>query len=635
MRKVLGVVLCLVACNYVFGQCPVINGAMVNSCGGSEGINEFVIFTTTASATAGSYTLYYGSNNPPSGGPTGQMWGTTASTKTGTGNITATGGCAIVQVTSSSITIPANSTVIFIPSDFEAQYDVSSLCNGGSIYVVYINRVSPSVWSAGGTLANSPSGNRYIQVTNGANACTGNVRSYGNNWGSNTDGNALWWNASGTPTYSNDGCSVVAPPTPTISITPAAPVAVCINVTSTTMAYTATGNPNQYSLDWNAAAQTAGFTDIVNAPLTASPITINIPAGVPAGTYTASLTARNTTTSLTTTPQNITVTINDVPTVNNISGANIICAGATTTLSNTTPGGTWNSNNTAVATVNSSGVVTGVAGGTATITYTVSNSCGSASKTFSITVNDKPTVANITGDNALCVPATTILANTTPGGTWSSSNTAVATVDATGTVTAVAMGMATISYSVSNSCGATVKTFTITINDKPNVPDITGPNTVQAGATITLSNVMTSGAWGSSDATIATIDANGVVTGISAGTVTISYTIINNSCGSVVKTFTITVLPSSGNVFIPNTFTPNNDGLNDFFYVYGNGIKSVQLRVFNQWGQLIFDAKDASLKWDGTYKGKKQPVGVYVYVAKVLLLDGKEINSKGAINLIR
>jgi gliding motility-associated-like protein len=88
-------------------------------------------------------------------------------------------------------------------------------------------------------------------------------------------------------------------------------------------------------------------------------------------------------------------------------------------------------------------------------------------------------------------------------------------------------------------------------------------------------------------------------------------------------------------IYIPNAFTPNNDGKNDIFLVYGNSIATVEMYIFNQWGQMIFQSNDLSKGWDGTFSGKLQPVGVYVYIVKATLRDGTVINKKGSLNLIR
>lgn len=93
--------------------------------------------------------------------------------------------------------------------------------------------------------------------------------------------------------------------------------------------------------------------------------------------------------------------------------------------------------------------------------------------------------------------------------------------------------------------------------------------------------------------------------------------------------------PAGNTVFVPNAFTPNNDGLNDILYVYGTTISSMEIRIFNQWGQLVFESKDKGRGWDGTMSGVKQPIGVYNYVLKAQLQDGTVIQKRGTITLVR
>lgn len=91
---------------------------------------------------------------------------------------------------------------------------------------------------------------------------------------------------------------------------------------------------------------------------------------------------------------------------------------------------------------------------------------------------------------------------------------------------------------------------------------------------------------------------------------------------------------STREIFVPNAFTPNNDGKNDVVKVFGNYMASIDFRIFNQWGQLIFQTTDPATGWDGKHKGVLQPVGVYAYSLKVIRQDGTEVVKKGAINLI-
>lgn len=88
-------------------------------------------------------------------------------------------------------------------------------------------------------------------------------------------------------------------------------------------------------------------------------------------------------------------------------------------------------------------------------------------------------------------------------------------------------------------------------------------------------------------------------------------------------------------VYIPSGFTPNGDGLNDMFQVYGAVVREIHLMVFSQWGQKIFESNSQGRGWDGSYQGKAQPSGVYIYICKLKLADGTSIERKGTINLLR
>ena len=87
--------------------------------------------------------------------------------------------------------------------------------------------------------------------------------------------------------------------------------------------------------------------------------------------------------------------------------------------------------------------------------------------------------------------------------------------------------------------------------------------------------------------------------------------------------------------FIPNAFTPNNDGKNDVFRVYGSSVTGAEIKIFNQWGALVFETGDNQQGWNGTHKNRPQPVGVYVYVVKVRLSNEDSFIKKGTVRLIR
>ncbi len=96
----------------------------------------------------------------------------------------------------------------------------------------------------------------------------------------------------------------------------------------------------------------------------------------------------------------------------------------------------------------------------------------------------------------------------------------------------------------------------------------------------------------------------------------------------------ITVLPV-GEVFFPTAFSPNGDGNNDIYQAAGSGIKQFRMGIYNRWGEKVFESNNFFDGWDGYYQGTKQPMAVYVYTAKVTLLNNQTREYKGSITLLR
>lgn len=89
------------------------------------------------------------------------------------------------------------------------------------------------------------------------------------------------------------------------------------------------------------------------------------------------------------------------------------------------------------------------------------------------------------------------------------------------------------------------------------------------------------------------------------------------------------------NYFIPNSFTPNGDGINDVFYLKGHGVDFFELKIYDRWGEQLFKTNDLNSGWDGTFKGESLSNGVFVYIVSGQLLDGRTFKEKGAVTLIR
>lgn len=193
---------------------------------------------------------------------------------------------------------------------------------------------------------------------------------------------------------------------------------------------------------------------------------------------------------------------------------------------------------------------------TTTTTYTVTGTFNGCSTALSQLVSVNPTPASITGTYSACVGGTSALASATGGGVWSSSDGTVATVNSSGLVSAVAVGVATITYA-SSGCNVTAS---FTVNAAPGSSN-TGTMTLCTGTTTTLANSGGAGTWTSSSTSIATVGSStGIVSGVAAGTSTISYV---NGCGSyVTSVVTVNQTPAaiagSSNVCPSTTITLTN-----------------------------------------------------------------------------
>ena len=89
------------------------------------------------------------------------------------------------------------------------------------------------------------------------------------------------------------------------------------------------------------------------------------------------------------------------------------------------------------------------------------------------------------------------------------------------------------------------------------------------------------------------------------------------------------------NVFVPNAFSPDGDGYNDIIYVEGIGITSLNFKIYNRWGELIFESNDQSIGWDGQYNNVDQEMEVYTYILEAIFRNEKNAIIKGNITLLR
>jgi uncharacterized protein YjdB len=228
-----------------------------------------------------------------------------------------------------------------------------------------------------------------------------------------------------------------------------------------------------------------------------------------------------------------------VSTAVSISGVLSVCSGATSNLTPSPAGGLWSSSLSAVGTVSNLSVAMGVSAGTCVLTYSMGSGCFA---TGVFTVNP---ISPTTGPASVCrTQQITLVNNTAGGGTWTSGNVILATVGTTGDVSGLSAGGTSISFTTPMGCRF-IKAITVNA-----LSAITGTTAACMGMPSTLSNPVL-GTWTSSDITVATVGSSTAqVTGVNAGTATITY--IANVTGCTATT-TFTVYPQSYTISGPTT----------------------------------------------------------------------------------
>ncbi len=313
------------------------------------------------------------------------------------------------------------------------------------------------------------------------------------------------------------------------------------------------------------------------------------------------------------------------------------CTVATGTITITAPLGTGLSYSIdGVDYSNTTGVFNPANGGTYNVTVRNNNGCTSAATVAVINTDPvippAPTVAMVQPTCPL--PSGTITV------TFPIANATTYSIDGVTYIpNNVFTGLAPNTYSVTVNNGNCISPATVvTLNAiTPLVLSLSAsPNPISAGNAVSL--VVT----GSRSFTVTSWLPLASFTNQSATTQSIvvntpqTFTVTGKTTDDCADTAQVLVtLKTAEEIYIPNTFTPDNNGLNDVFKVYGTSIDRLELTIWNQWGEKIFSTNDKNDGWNGKSNGKLQPTGVYIYVAKVTLLSGKEVVKKGMVNLFR
>jgi gliding motility-associated-like protein len=275
-----------------------------------------------------------------------------------------------------------------------------------------------------------------------------------------------------------------------------------------------------------------------------------------------------------------------------------------------------------------------------TTTYRVTSNVGKCEAMAAITVNVAPYPQAAAGkDTIICydTPAPLHATATASSFTWSPT-TSLANGN---TLQPVATPLQTTAYVLTamnvSGCPKPVQD-TVVVTVLPRITAFAGNDTnMVAGQPLQLH--ATGGAsyiWspdtGLSNAAIA----DPIVT-LNGSADSITYVVVAKVEGcSDADSVTIRIFKSGANIFVPTAFTPNSDGRNDLLMPVLVGMNNLEFfKVYNRWGQLVFETNLAGRGWDGTISGKAQRTDVFVYMVQGIDYAGRKIFKKGTCTLIR
>lgn len=212
-----------------------------------------------------------------------------------------------------------------------------------------------------------------------------------------------------------------------------------------------------------------------------------------------------------------------------------------------------------------------------------------------------------------------------------------------GTANVLVSPMATTNYqlALSNDFGCTLDTNVIvTIFDfVPLLAVSADPDTIFGQGTSQLfatENVDYSYFWSPA----AGLDNLNIPNPIAEVSETITYEVTirdENGCSNVASLLIVVLNPDCGepNIFVPNGFTPDGDGLNDLLFVRGNNITELYFAIYDRWGEKVFETDRQDRPWDGTFNGKPVTPDVFGFYLQVTCGNGQQFFKKGNITLIR
>ncbi|MFZ5552225.1 MAG: gliding motility-associated C-terminal domain-containing protein, partial [Bacteroidota bacterium] len=405
-----------------------------------------------------------------------------------------------------------------------------------------------------------------------------------------------------------NGCSTSS----SITISPAPPVSFTLSSTQTsctsntgTATVNVTGGVSPFTYLWSNGQTTSMATAL----------------GV--GNYTVTVTDSNGCSQA----QTVNITSLGGPAATASVNSNVLCFGGSTgSASASATGGTspytylWSNGQTSSSAVN-------LAAGSYSVTVTDANGCAS-SQTVTITQPNSLLLSTSTSADT-CSLGNGTAGSVASGGTgpysylWSNGQT-------TPTITGLGSGTYTVTVTDANNCTQGQNVIVAAVGTVANA----GSNVfIQQGGSITLT-ATGGGSYLWSDGS-----ASSSITVSPASTTTYCVEVTNLNCSDSACVTVFVDVPCNGSVLselMPNAFSPNRDGNNDLFCIPNNVcIIRFTLKVFDRWGEKIFETDNITDCWDGTYNGKDLNTAVFVYYFQAELSNGESYKQQGNISLIK
>jgi gliding motility-associated-like protein len=614
--------------------------------------NANICAGSSASLTASGANSYSWTSSPSLSSTTDSLVTTTPSVSesyTVTGFI---GSCTNTAV--SSVTIIPSPSITIIPT-------LSTICSGQTTTLTAIG-ASTYTWNSSGTL-NTSSGNMVIasplsttnySVTGTLNTCTNSAfvtvsvlanptlilnpnaticQGAGASTTLTATGATSYTWANAASLSSSTGSVVIASPNVTTNYTVTGSNATCTNTAIVTVNVNPSPTITATTINNTSCGLSNGSATVISLP---SNNTYTWSSGVSSTTNTASNLATG---NYTITANNGTCNTNTIVTI--LSSAPLLITSNTITPSNCNLGNgsisvidnMANTNYSWSPSVSTSSVANNLAAGNYSLTLT--NGACTSSTIFVVGILGGPTGLSTSVNNVICesVNGSVVVNNVINGVApyqYSFNNSGYSSVLS---YSNLAQGTYTLSVKDVNGClysqtltigQSTINSIVALTTNTPNCESNDGSFVIDSikGGTLPYMTSFNNTSYSS----------NTTFENLSTG----SYT-LNVRDSNMCETGFILIMPENNydyTLYIPNTFTPNNDKVNDVWYIQGTCLGELSCLIYNRWGEKIRELRDIKEGWDGTYKGASVPDGVYVYLIELETQNGT-INKAGHITLFR